>query len=123
MLGTLQTVLIALLTLGILVTIHEFGHFWVARRCGIRVLRFSVGFGPVLWRKTDRQQTEYTLCAIPLGGYVRMLDEREGEVAEEQLGEAFNRKSVCGEDCRRQRGSNSEFSFGPLGFLVSVFSR
>ena len=94
MLGTLQTVLIALLTLGILVTIHEFGHFWVARRCGIRVLRFSVGFGPVLWRKTDRQQTEYTLCAIPLGGYVRMLDEREGEVAEEQLGEAFNRKSV-----------------------------
>tara|TARA_B110000503_G_scaffold108736_1_gene162647 strand:- start:729 stop:2084 length:1356 start_codon:yes stop_codon:yes gene_type:complete len=121
MLGTLQTVLIALLTLGILVTIHEFGHFWVARRCGIRVLRFSVGFGPVLWRKTDRQQTEYTLCAIPLGGYVRMLDEREGAVAEEQLGEAFNRKSVWARIAVVSAGPIANFLLAILVFWFLFF--
>lgn len=64
--------------LGILITVHEFGHFWVARRCGVWVERFSIGFGPALWRKKDKQGTEYVLALIPLGGYVKMLDERAG---------------------------------------------
>jgi len=83
-----------LVALGVLVTFHEFGHFWVARRCGVKVLRFSVGFGLPLLRWHDRQGTEYVVAAIPLGGYVKMLDEREGEVPAEQLDQAFNRKKV-----------------------------
>ncbi len=89
-----QTILVTLATLGVLVTIHEFGHFWVARRCGVRVLRFSVGFGQPLWRRRGRDGTEYVIAAIPLGGYVKMLDEREGDVPPELLGESFNRKPV-----------------------------
>ena len=90
-----MTNLIALIvTLGILVTIHEYGHFWVARRCGVRVLRFSVGFGKPLICWHDRHGTEFCIAAIPLGGYVRMLDEREGEVAESERSLAFNTKSV-----------------------------
>lgn len=80
--------------LGVLVTFHEFGHFWVARRCGVKVLRFSVGFGTPLVRWHDRQGTEFVVAAIPLGGYVKMLDEREGDVPDELLDRAFNRKSV-----------------------------
>lgn len=83
-----------LIALGVLVTIHEFGHFWVARRCGVKVLRFSVGFGTPLLRWHDRQGTEFVVAAIPLGGYVKMLDEREGDVPEALLTQAFNRKSV-----------------------------
>ncbi|QKZ06323.1 sigma E protease regulator RseP [Pseudomonas eucalypticola] len=83
-----------LVALGVLVTFHEFGHFWVARRCGVKVLRFSVGFGMPLVRWHDRQGTEYVVAAIPLGGYVKMLDEREGDVPVEQLDQAFNRKRV-----------------------------
>jgi len=80
--------------LGILITIHEYGHFWVARKMGVKVLRFSIGFGKPLfsWRGSD--DTEYVIAAIPLGGYVKMLDEREGEVAATELDQAFNRKSV-----------------------------
>jgi regulator of sigma E protease len=69
-----------LVTLGLLVTFHEFGHFWVARRLGVKVIRFSVGFGKALWLRKGRDGTEYSISAIPLGGYVRMLDEREGDV-------------------------------------------
>ncbi|MGZ0784295.1 sigma E protease regulator RseP [Pseudomonas saponiphila] len=83
-----------LVALGVLVTFHEFGHFWVARRCGVKVLRFSVGFGMPLLRWHDRRGTEFVIAAIPLGGYVKMLDEREGEVAVEELDQSFNRKSV-----------------------------
>ncbi|EXF94766.1 zinc metallopeptidase RseP [Pseudomonas fluorescens HK44] len=83
-----------LVALGVLVTFHEFGHFWVARRCGVKVLRFSVGFGLPLLRWHDRRGTEFVIAAIPLGGYVKMLDEREGEVPSDQLDQAFNRKSV-----------------------------
>ena len=81
-------------SLGILVTFHEFGHFWVARRCGVRVLRFSVGFGNALWSRNGTDGTEYRLAMIPLGGYVKMLDEREGDVPESQAAHAFNRQSV-----------------------------
>jgi regulator of sigma E protease len=83
-----------LVALGVLVTFHEFGHFWVARRCGVKVLRFSVGFGMPLVRWHDRQGTEYVIAAIPLGGYVKMLDEREGDVPAEMADQSFNRKSV-----------------------------
>ena len=83
-----------LVALGVLVTFHEFGHFWVARRCGVKVLRFSVGFGMPLLRWHDRQGTEFVIAAIPLGGYVKMLDEREGEVPADQLDQSFNRKTV-----------------------------
>jgi regulator of sigma E protease len=84
-----------LVTLGLLITFHEFGHFWVARRLGVRVLRFSVGFGRPLWSRRDAEGTEYAVAAFPLGGYVKMLDEREGEVPPDQLGQAFNRKPVA----------------------------
>ncbi|ALE89432.1 sigma E protease regulator RseP [Pseudomonas versuta] len=83
-----------LVALGVLVTFHEFGHFWVARRCGVKVLRFSVGFGTPLLRWHDRQGTEFVIAAIPLGGYVKMLDEREAEVPVDQLDQSFNRKTV-----------------------------
>ncbi|MBD9485013.1 sigma E protease regulator RseP [Pseudomonas sp. PDM14] len=83
-----------LIALGVLVTIHEYGHFWIARRCGVKVLRFSVGFGSPLLRWHDRQGTEFVVAAIPLGGYVKMLDEREGDVPPDQLDQSFNRKSV-----------------------------
>jgi regulator of sigma E protease len=89
----IKTVVITLFTLGVLVSIHEFGHFWVARRCGVKVLRFSVGFGKPLLSWSGRDGTEYVLAGIPLGGYVKMLDEREGEVPADQLDQAFNRAS------------------------------
>ncbi|RUR39557.1 RIP metalloprotease RseP [Vreelandella populi] len=92
--GLLQNVLAVIVVLGLLITFHEFGHFWVARRCGVKVLRFSVGFGKPLWSTVDRQGTEYAVAAIPLGGYVKMLDEREAPVPEDQLDQAFNRKNV-----------------------------
>ncbi len=83
-----------IVSLGVLVTFHEFGHYWVARRCGVRVLRFSVGFGRPLWKRVGRDGTEYVVAAIPLGGYVKMLDEREVEVAPEERSQAFNLKPV-----------------------------
>ena len=90
-LGSIWWMIVAL---GVLVTFHEFGHYWVARRCGVKVLRFSVGFGKPLWSRRDRHGTEFAVAAIPLGGYVKMLDEAEGEVPAAQLDQAFNRKSV-----------------------------
>jgi regulator of sigma E protease len=93
-LGLIQNVLAVIVVLGLLITFHEFGHFWVARRCGVRVLRFSVGFGKPLWTRIDRHGTEFVLAAIPLGGYVKMLDEREAPVPADQLDRAFNRKTV-----------------------------
>ncbi|WJI14380.1 RIP metalloprotease RseP [Pseudoxanthomonas winnipegensis] len=83
-----------IVALGVLVTFHEFGHYWVARRCGVGVLRFSVGFGKPLWSRRDRHGTEFAIAPIPLGGYVKMLDEREADVPAERLHEAFNRKPV-----------------------------
>lgn len=111
--GTLYMIVGTLVALGVLVTFHEFGHFWVARRCGVKVLRFSVGFGKPLLRWSDRHGTEFVIAAIPLGGYVKMLDEREAEVPEALLGGAFNRKSV------RQRFAI--VSAGPLAnFLLAL---
>ncbi len=83
-----------IVALGLLVTFHEFGHFWVARRLGVRVLRFSVGYGKPFWCKTDKHGTDFCLAAIPLGGYVKMLDEREVEVPEALKAQSFNSKPV-----------------------------
>ncbi|RFF30313.1 RIP metalloprotease RseP [Wenzhouxiangella sediminis] len=94
MLDILGPILWLAVALGLLVTFHEFGHFWVARRSGVRVLQFSIGFGPALWSRTGRDGTEYRVAAIPLGGYVRMLDEREAPVADDELDQAFNRKPL-----------------------------
>ncbi len=93
MLSFLVSVAAFIVAIGVLVTIHEFGHFWVAKQLNIKVLRFSVGFGKVLTSYT-RGETTYTLCAIPLGGFVKMLDEAEGEVAKAEQHRAFNRQSV-----------------------------
>lgn len=85
-----------LVVLGVLIVVHEFGHFAVAKLCGVKVLRFSIGFGKPIWsRKFGKDATEWAIGAFPLGGYVKMLDEREAEVALEELHRAFNRKSVA----------------------------
>lgn len=80
--------------ISVLVAFHEFGHYWVARRCGVKVLRFSIGFGKPIWMRRDAQGVEWAIAAIPLGGYVKMLDEREGDVPESERHLAFNNASV-----------------------------
>src|SRR5437762_6164088 len=82
------------IAVGLLVTVHEFGHFWVARKLGFKVLRFSVGFGKPIFKKVGRapDHTEYVIAAIPLGGYVRMVDERDGTVETADLPRAFGSK-------------------------------
>lgn len=87
-------ILAFVVAIGVLVAVHEYGHFWVARRSGVKVLRFSIGFGRPLWHWRGKGQTEYSLGMLPLGGYVKMLDEREGKVAEEDLPQAFNRQRL-----------------------------
>jgi regulator of sigma E protease len=88
----MTTLLSFLFALALLIVVHEYGHYRIARACGVKVLRFSVGFGKVIARRVDRHGTEWALSAIPLGGYVKMVDEREDEVAPEDLPAAFNRK-------------------------------
>jgi len=96
LLDFLQTIVSFILAISILITVHEYGHYWVARKLGVKILRFSIGFGRSLWSRTRGEDgTEFVLAAIPLGGYVRMLDEREGEVAERDLPRAFNRQSLA----------------------------
>ncbi|NQZ52983.1 MAG: RIP metalloprotease RseP [Piscirickettsiaceae bacterium] len=90
----MQSLFFFIIALALLIVVHEFGHFWVARRCGVKVLKFSVGFGKPLWTKQGRDGTEYVIAAIPLGGFVKMLDEREGDVPPDQLDRAFNRQPL-----------------------------
>lgn len=91
----MTTLLAFLLTIGILVVVHEYGHYLAARLSGVKVLKFSVGFGPTLYSKRlGRDGTEWAICAIPLGGYVKMLDEREGDVDRSEVHRTFNRASV-----------------------------
>ena len=93
--GLLHTVAAFIVALGILIVVHEYGHYLVARLCGVKVLRFSVGFGrPLFLRRTGADRTEWVIAAIPFGGYVKMLDEREGPVDPAERDRAFNRKSV-----------------------------
>jgi regulator of sigma E protease len=91
----LTAILTFIVAIGILVAVHEFGHFWVARRLGIKVLRFSIGFGKPLWQRVGgKDQVEYVIAAIPLGGYVKLLDEREGTVPASEAHRSFNRAPV-----------------------------
>jgi regulator of sigma E protease len=93
--GLLHTIVAFIIALGLLIVVHEFGHYLVARWCGVKVLRFSVGFGrPLLTRRIGKDQTEWVIAAIPFGGYVKMLDEREGPVEPREVDRAFNRQSV-----------------------------
>ncbi len=89
-----EIILGTIVALGILITVHEFGHFWVGRRCGIHVLRFSIGFGPALYKWVDRRKTEYVIAFIPLGGYVRFLDSAADEVPPEMEKYEYNRKPL-----------------------------
>lgn len=106
MLSILWSFVAFIVALGVLITVHEFGHFWVARRCGVKVERFSIGFGKSLWQRRDRHGTEFVIALIPLGGYVKMLDERVESVPAEFRHQAFNNKAVwqrlhhCGRSCR-----------------------
>lgn len=95
MIDVLYTLGSFLVAISVLIAFHEFGHFWVAKKLGVKVLRYSIGFGKPLWRKTaGPDNTEYVIAALPLGGYVKMLDEREGEVAENEKHRAFNRQKL-----------------------------
>ena len=115
MLSILWNLAAFIVALGVLITVHEFGHFWVARRCGVRVERFSIGFGKALWRRTDKSGTEYVIAMIPLGGYVKMLDERAEPVAPELRHYAFNNKTVG------QRAAI--IAAGPIAnFLFAIFA-
>lgn len=95
MLEILGSIWWLIVALGLLITFHEFGHYWVARRCGVRVLRFSIGFGKPLLKRVGKSGTEFVVAMIPLGGYVKMLDEREGPVPERERDQAFNNKSLA----------------------------
>jgi len=107
-----------LVTLGLLITFHEFGHFWVARKLGVRVLRFSVGFGHPLWSRRGADGTEYAVAVFPLGGYVKMLDEREGPVAPDQVDGAFNRKPVASRFAIVAAGPVFNLVFAVLAFWL-----
>ncbi len=95
MIDVLQSMLAFIVVLGILITFHEFGHFWVARLCNVKILRFSVGFGRPLWKRHfGEDNSEFVIASLPLGGYVKMLDEREGTVEEREKHRAFNNKPL-----------------------------
>lgn len=113
-----------IVALGVLVAVHEFGHFWVARRNGVKVERFSIGFGKALWRRTGKDGTEYVLAMIPLGGYVKMLDSRVEEVPAELHNQAFNHKSVWARMAIVVAGPMANFVFAIfacwLMFLIGI---
>jgi regulator of sigma E protease len=91
----LNTIVAFIVALGVLIVVHEYGHYIVARLCGVKVLRFSVGFGRALFvKRSGKDQTEWVIAAVPFGGYVKMLDEREGPVEAHEAHRAFNRQNV-----------------------------
>jgi regulator of sigma E protease len=114
----LHQVVALIVTLGLLVTFHEYGHFWVARKCGVKVLRFSVGFGKPIISWYDRRGTEFAIAAIPLGGYVKMLDEREGPVSSEEHHLAFNRKSAWARIAIVAAGPVANFIFAFIAYWI-----
>ena len=115
----LYSVLGFILAIGVLVVVHEFGHFWVARLLGVKVLRFSVGFGRPLWsRRGGKDNTEYVLSVLPFGGYVKMLDENEGEVKAEELPRAFNRQRLWKRAAIVLAGPGFNFLFAILAYWL-----
>jgi regulator of sigma E protease len=116
--SVLITVASFILAIGVLVTIHEFGHFWVARKLGVKVLRFSIGFGKPLWQRVGRDGVEYVVAAIPLGGYVKMLDEREGEVPAQEQHMAFNRQNLWVRSAVVVAGPAFNFAFAIVAWWI-----
>ena len=123
MISVLTSILAFAAAIGILVTIHEFGHYLVARLCGVKVLRFSVGFGKPIWSVyAGKDKIEYALAAIPLGGYVKMLDEREGEVPQQDLPRAFNRQNVIKRFAIVLAGPAFNFLFAIVAYSIMFVS-
>ncbi|MCZ4059235.1 sigma E protease regulator RseP [Pantoea sp. LMR881] len=118
MLSIIWSFVAFIVALGVLITVHEFGHFWVARRCGVKVERFSVGFGKTLWRRFDRHGTEFVIALIPLGGYVKMLDERVESVPAELRHQAFNNKAIWQRASVIAAGPVANFIFAILAYWV-----
>ncbi len=116
--SVVEQILALIVTLGILVSIHEYGHFWVARKCGVKVLRFSIGFGSPLVRWRDRHGTEFVIAALPLGGYVKMLDEREAPVEPAELAYSFNRQSVYKRIAIAAAGPLANFLFAIAAYWI-----
>ncbi|MEW8508795.1 MAG: sigma E protease regulator RseP [Candidatus Thiodiazotropha sp.] len=115
----LFTIISFIFALAILIAVHEFGHYWVARKLGVKVLRFSIGFGRALWRRTGvTDGTEYVIAAIPLGGYVKMLDEREAPVDDAERHRAFNRQSLRVRSAIVVAGPLFNFLFAILAFWL-----
>ncbi len=121
--GVLWNIGAFVVALGLLVAVHEFGHFWVARRCGVKVERFSIGFGKAIWRRMGKDGTEYVLALIPLGGYVKMLDGRVDELKPGDEQYAFNHKSVLGADGDCRRRSHGQLRLCPVCPLADVYHR
>ena len=119
MISFIQTVCAFIAALGILITFHEFGHYWVARKCNVKILTFSVGFGRPLWRRVfSSDNTEFVIGAVPLGGYVRMLDEREGVVPEQERARAFNNKPLGERTAIVAAGPIFNFIFAVLAYWL-----
>ena len=119
MIDFLYTLIAFVIAISVLVVVHEFGHYWVARRMGVKVLRFSLGFGKPLWmRRFGRDQTEWVLAAIPLGGYVKMLDEHEGKVDKVDLARAFNRQPTLKRVAIVVAGPLFNFLFAILAYSI-----
>ncbi|MEM0554284.1 MULTISPECIES: sigma E protease regulator RseP [Aeromonas] len=122
--GVLWNIGAFVVALGLLVAVHEFGHFWVARRCGVKVERFSIGFGKAIWRRLGKDGTEYVLALIPLGGYVKMLDGRVDELKPGDEQHAFNHKSVWARMAIVAAGPMANFVFALfalwLMFMIGV---
>lgn len=117
-----MTLLYFLIAISVLVVVHEYGHFWAARRCGVQVIRFSVGFGNPLFSFRDKLGTEYSVAPIPLGGYVKMLDEREGDVPEALLDQSFTRKSVAQRNFIAAAGPFANFIFAVFAYWFLFMS-
>jgi regulator of sigma E protease len=115
----LYTILAFVAAISILVVVHELGHYWVAKRLGVKVLRFSVGFGKPLWmRRFGKDRTEWVLAAIPLGGYVKMLDEHEGKVTAKELPRAFNRQPLWRRSAIVLAGPLANFLFAIVAYTL-----
>lgn len=113
-----MSILSFLLAIVILVFVHEYGHYRAALSCGVGVLRFSIGFGPVLLRRTDKRGVEWVICAVPLGGYVRLLDEREAPVSESLQSKAFNRQSLTKRNIIVAAGPLANFAAAVLFYAI-----
>ncbi|MDH5445863.1 MAG: RIP metalloprotease RseP [Gammaproteobacteria bacterium] len=121
MIDFIYTLLAFIVAISILVAVHEFGHFWVAKKMGVKVLRYSIGFGRPLWKKSyGPDQTEYVVAALPLGGYVKMLDEREGEVLDTEKHRAFNNQTVSKRIAIVAAGPIFNFIFAALAYWLML---